>query len=466
VVAGIQTLSDPESEALGRMAGALHAVMRSSMLGFGLYSVDPRLWDDVLAWAAVNKRVNDATWLEEQVLEIDAYLLGATSFRYPSTLRNQFSRLAMTEALAAGLSEEAFPTERIAEVTRSRIPPVGDGRTRIRGTTDDEERLWVADANASLFLSVLQEIPYRPQRDVFDWDHIFPQGKASLMWSPGPGGRWRRHHPYRRFVGSAGNLWGLDTGTNRAAKDRLPAEKFHLVENPPPDSGRGVWPRNRWWLQEDEIKEFAEIGRFLDAGADIEGAVDRFHSLVRTRALRTTQEVFRRLPAAESFAGDRGMPGADPKPEPPIAKVLGIEIREEPEDVQVASTTDAPDERVERVLRLADQWGSGDAVRKFIACARRLGLQVRGYQWSLMITPPTTRALGLVTLAPDEKHRGQVTTWVAPWAFADHFPGIARERLDEELAGIRGALYDGRELDALGDRLERLLRGQPPVAPA
>ena len=165
-----------------------------------------------------------------QLPSIDAYLLGATSFHYPSVLRDRFSRLAMTEALAAGLSGEAFPTQRIAEVTRTLIPDLREGRSRIRGSSNAEERLWLADANASLFLSVLQSIPYQPQRDVFDWDHIFPQNKASLMWSPGPEGRWRRHHPHRHLVGSAGNFWGLDARANRAAQDRLPKSKFDLIE--------------------------------------------------------------------------------------------------------------------------------------------------------------------------------------------------------------------------------------------
>ena len=86
VINGMQTLSDPDGPPLRRMVAALHAVMRSSTLGFGLHSVDDRLWDDVLAWAAVNERINDAVWLQEQLPSIDAYLLGASSFRYSSVL--------------------------------------------------------------------------------------------------------------------------------------------------------------------------------------------------------------------------------------------------------------------------------------------------------------------------------------------------------------------------------------------
>ena len=106
--------------------------MHSSKLRFGLYSVDERLWDDVLGWAAVNRCVEDDTWLRDQLPSIDTYLLGATSFHYPSILRDGFSRLAMHEALAAGVSGEAFPTQRIAEVARlhaSRTSAGGTGRS-------------------------------------------------------------------------------------------------------------------------------------------------------------------------------------------------------------------------------------------------------------------------------------------------------------------------------------------------
>ena len=73
VINGMQTLSDPDGPPLRRMAATLHAVMRSSTLGFGLYSVDERLWDDVLGWAAVNEHVDDAMWLQAQ-LAIDRRL--------------------------------------------------------------------------------------------------------------------------------------------------------------------------------------------------------------------------------------------------------------------------------------------------------------------------------------------------------------------------------------------------------
>ena len=385
------------------------------------------------------------------------YLLGATSFRYPSVLRDRFARLAMTEALAAGLKEEDFPTQRIAEVTRTLIPDLREGRARIRGSSTTADRLWLADSNAPVFLSVLQSIPYQPQRDVFDWDHIFPQAKAGLMWSPGPGGRWRRHHKHRHLVGSAGNLWGLDAGANRAAQDLLPAAKFKKIETWSEDGGRRVWRRDRWWLTSKEIEQFSEIGSQLDGGDEVDSAMERFHDLVTARAMRMTDEVFGRLPEAQLFAADKSVAGADPVREPMIGDALGIEILEDDLNNRAPVGPSGADERVERVLRFADERGSGTTLREFVARALRLHLQVRGYQWTVTITPPTTKALALIAFTPHEHERGLVTTWVAPRAFAEHFPKIAPDRFDEEFGGIRGSLLDRAAIGSLAARLEALL---------
>ena len=176
-------------------------------------------------------------------------------------------------------------------------------------------------------------------------------------------------------------------------------------------------------------------------------------------------EVFRQLPDAELFAADKGGAGTDAKPEPLIAAALGIEM---PKRTQARPSPPpaTSDERVERVLRRADEWGSGVILRDFAARALRLGLQVRGYQWTLTITPPKTRARALIAMGPNEQQRGLVTTWVAPGAFAAHFPRVTPERFDEELGRIRGSLLDGPQIEALADRLEKLLGPQPSGTPA
>ena len=250
---------------------------------------------------------------------------------------------------------------------------------------------------------------------------------------------------------------------NRAAQDQLPAEKFDLIATWSAGGTRPIWPRERWGLTQTEIEAFGAIGSKLAVGEDIDSAMDSFHNLVRDRALRMVDEVFLELPEAELFAADKGVARAEPRPEPLIAGALGIEPLEELETKRATSTPGTSDERVERVLRLADEWGSGAALRDFVLRVVRLGLQVRGYQWTVTVTPPQTKALALIALSPKQQERGFTTTWVAPWAFAEHFPDVAAERFDAALGGIRGALLDGRQIEALGDRLEELLRAQPPA---
>ena len=203
----------------------------------------------------------------------------------------------------------------------------------------------------------------------------------------------------------------------------------------------------------------------LEAGRDIDPAMEMFRSLVITRALRMTDAVFEKLPEAEAFAADKGGAGAEPTPEPQIADALGIETPEEARATPPPLTSAGPDERVERVLRLADESGSGATLRDFVARALRLPLQVRGYQRTLTITPPTTKAIALIAMTPDSHQRGLVTTWVAPGAFSAHFPRVTPERFDEQLSGIRGVRLDGPKIDALVQRLEKLLAPEPHGAP-
>jgi hypothetical protein len=89
------------------------------------------------------------------------------------------------------------------------------------------------------------------------------------------------------------------------------------------------------------------------------------------------------------------------------------------------------------MIQRADVGGSGPAVRRFIARVRQLGLQVRPYKYSFTVTPPQTKAVALVAMAPDEQ-QDTVKTWVSPWAFSKYFPHISSERIDTELGTIPG----------------------------
>lgn len=460
IIDAMRELADPDEAPLRRMATLMRVIAERSALGFGLYSVDERLWDHVLGWAAVNGSADDPQWLELSIDAIDAYLVGATAFRYASILGDRYARVAMTEALAAGVAGEPFPVDRIPMVARGSIPGLQGGRERVRFLATDDDRLRWADGNVGLLLSILQQIEFRPQRNLFDWDHIYPQGQAYRMWSPGQDGRWRRHHPHRRLVSSAGNLWGLDAGTNRAAQDRLPAEKFAEIRRLTEAGERPVWHTDRWCLTDAEIGIFAEVGSMLEKG-EIDPAMEMFRDVTMARALGMVREVLARMPLVASFAGDADVPAADPRPEPSIADALGLDVEPAPVVARVPAATGPTDEKVDRVLARADAFGSGPATRRFVDRARALGLQVRGYKYALTVTPPTTRAIALVAMTPEEAARGTVKTWVAPWIFAEYFPSILADRFDTELGGIRGSFLTAPEIDALGDRLEAVLHSAP-----
>jgi Protein of unknown function DUF262 len=160
VIEAMRGLGDPDSKPILRMAALIRVLVSQSGLGFGLYSVEPRLWDDVLAWAAVNPRTEDSEWLVQNLHNVDSYLLGATAFQYPLVLGDQYARLAMIEALGAGAAGDAFPVEPIIGATRGAFDSLQAGRRQVCDLGDDLE--CVADTNAELFLSIVQRIPYVP----------------------------------------------------------------------------------------------------------------------------------------------------------------------------------------------------------------------------------------------------------------------------------------------------------------
>jgi Protein of unknown function DUF262 len=323
-------LSSPQSIPMRRMSALMSVLVENSSLGFGLYSVDPHLWDAVLAWAAVHPLGDDRAWLEANMIAIDSFLLASTAFRWVSVLGDRFARLAMTEALNAGVSGTEFPVERIPSVVRGANATLRGGRAQVHPLTSGEDKLRWADRNAPLLLAVLQRIDFRPHRDYFDWDHIYPRGRASLMWSPGPSGRWRRHHRYRRFVSSAGNLWGLDASTNRAVQDKLPAAKFMAIRELVKNERRPIWPTDDWSLLASEIDAFGQVGTMLEEGTDIDPAMELFHHTVVYRALRLVDAILQLLPLVAQYAGDADVLATDPSPDPPIAKALELDLAEQP----------------------------------------------------------------------------------------------------------------------------------------
>lgn len=191
--------------------------------------------------------------------------------------------------------------EQIVAVARAQDGLRG-GRQSV--TTLAEDRQKIADGNGELLTTLAQPIDYAGE-DQIDWDHIFPAAQANRMWAPGSGRR--RHHPDRRLVNTAGNLWALHASTNRSLQDTLPKPKFALLRawDADPATRERVWERARWSLSDAEIDGFIHVDELLDDDpAHIDQATNLFATLVVGRTSRLLDEALERFPQARLFAPD------------------------------------------------------------------------------------------------------------------------------------------------------------------
>lgn len=331
----MEELTAEGSVALRRIKAFSSWYAANSELGFVLNLVTPELWDDVLAWAAGSDRGDDS--FADSRATIDAYLLGATVFRYRAVLGDRFHRLAFLEALAAGAAGLPFPTDQILAVSRA-----GSGlqnRRQVVRSLGATDRQSVADQNGRILTCLAQRIAYQSE-DIVDWDHIFPSAQAKRMWTQGAGRR--KHHPDRRLVNTAGNLWALDASTNRSLQDKPPKVKFPILLGKVADADAGgpVWPRERWSITEVEIGQFIEVDELLDDNAqNVERAMSLFRALVTGRTQRLLDEALERFPGIRLFAADAEVLADDASPPLEFFDVLQLS-RHEPRSV-ADLTTDA-----------------------------------------------------------------------------------------------------------------------------
>jgi hypothetical protein len=323
LVAAMQQLTEVQSAPVDRIRQLAACLQEHSELGYGLLMVGD-LWDEVFAWAAASPR-GDEAWYRENLPLIDAYLVGATIFRYVTVMGDRYRRAALLEALSAGSSGASFPLERILAVARAGSGLRG-GRQAVRSLDDAEERQWTADHNGPLLTTLSQRLPFQLQRPI-DWDHIFPAAQAGRMWTPGLGRR--RHHPDRRLVNSAGNFWALDFRTNRALQDDPPGKKFEKLSRwlQNPDDGYPVWSREHWSLAEAEVDRFIEVDQLLtDDAASVERGMTIFRDLVIGRAQRLLDEALARFPHMRLFAADADIHAEDATAAHQFAASLGITV--------------------------------------------------------------------------------------------------------------------------------------------
>jgi hypothetical protein len=141
-----------------------------------------------------------------------------------------------------------------------------------------------------------------------------------------------------------------------------------------------------------------------------------------------------------------------------VADALGLKLQmQEPPKEPVRPETPTNEERVEAVLRLADEYGSGAALRAFKARMSGPRLYVRGYKLGLSIMPSWMRTTGLVTTSPVRLQRGMVRVWVSTERFRHFYPDVPPLLIDRLLGDFNGRLLDGAGLDDLATTIESLL---------
>jgi hypothetical protein len=245
----IVSILQSESTAARRMSYISDRLTAASGLGFALRDSIPNvLIDPVLAWAAVNRRVDEDGWLDEHLADAAAFLLGATAFGHWNVFRVPFAIMALAEAVDAGLGGHAFPAAAIAAAARERWG-ISRNLRLVRGHATEVDQLAVINSNVRLFLAIVQELPFvLPQRTRdglgllkqdrrVEWDHIWPQDQRS------------RFRYSRRFaagsdrVGNAGNFWALDAPLNNYARAQLPVRKLSFLGEPTSVPGMpDLWP--------------------------------------------------------------------------------------------------------------------------------------------------------------------------------------------------------------------------------
>jgi Protein of unknown function DUF262/Protein of unknown function (DUF1524) len=449
----MRRLADPISPVMHRFGVLGRLLTTESILGHGLRVIDTKLLDHVFGWVAVHPDGDNERRIRSQLRDIETYLTAAQAFRYPTVFLDGFLRLGFAEALAAGSVGDQFPVQRIVQATRSRWEGLRRGRLVVNPLATPSDRQHVLDQNAALFLSIAQRLPYDPplrdedeprrgHRQV-EWDHIYPQARATVMRVRADSG-FLVHHEYRRLVWSAGNLWALDRPLNNAASDRWPSEKFELI-----DQG-GVQRQDlpsRWPSEDNSSLTNDERSDLLAAedllrGGDVDGAMERFRAYSETRGERLFAHVSGLMPDLALFSpttvvnteGFEEVTGGD------VRAALGLsdlEVEREP----IEDANDALDDRFASVLALSHDVGVGAEVRAIVAAVLDLGLVPRPYAGSVMIAPPRNKGRMLFTVWPQASTTGgrlSIYRW-AP-AITEFFPSIdearARDRLGPDGYGI------------------------------
>lgn len=369
MVEAMSQLTAESSEFLSRLTRFAADFGAGTDLGYAVRLVRAQLWDEVLAWAVVRGH-----WDESDLQAIDAYLLGATLFSYPTVFGTAFNLLSFVEALVAATRDASFPSQQIIVSTWVKYPDLKRSNRQVLSLTPpaeagERERQRLADDNASLLLSLAQRIPLHHDRPL-DVDHIYPSALARHMHGVHP----RSHHPQRWRVNSSGNKWLLDFSLNRSLQDLPPRAKFerllHELDRRPAETAgvdaSKVWEREQWAIEDEEIDQLHRVDELLRSD-DIDEAMHVFTDMTSARAHRLVRQAMHRLPQARDFALDSAPELADPAElstdgAAALAERLGLEVPTHPR--LTATTTPMGDPMAEWADREREiEWVMKDATK-------------------------------------------------------------------------------------------------------
>lgn len=305
LIRGLTTVTSKSSNVRTKVQRFAQWYVLNSKLGYVLKLCTNELWDDVLSWVATSDHSTEE-WYKENLGPVDAYLLGATMFRYHTIFGDSFHKLALRESLLAGSRDDKFPLELILSVLDVQTRVSRRKRRRAYSLYDPDDKLELADQNGRILTSLAQEIGFNEKEDIsFDWDHIFPQAQASRMTERNQSGRRIRHH-LRRYIYRSGNIWPLESSMNRSIHDTPCMEKFDKIRDlldKRPSSG--VSAEERWSVSEQEIRDFRTVDQLLNGDRDsIDEAMELFRKTVDNRSLRLLDKTIADFPDVALFSAD------------------------------------------------------------------------------------------------------------------------------------------------------------------
>jgi hypothetical protein len=118
---------------------------------------------------------------------------------------------------------------------------------------------------------------------------------------------------------------------------------------------------------------------------------------------------------------------------------------------------------VEEILAMADRAGIGPAFRRLFGAATSHGLAARGFQNSIMYTPPQNRSRMLITTWIDWSGRGP-GMWTYPEGF-EQFLGISSSEAERLLHPRGWQPWASVDVDAYVEGLDELFQAASPTPP-